>query len=77
VVPLSEDCGFIEWVPDTLTLRSACQGSYEAAGLFDRRLTNAGIKKLYDGFSVRCLLLPFPVTCSHAWRIQFWHAAPL
>lgn len=53
MVPLSEDCGFIEWVPDTVTLRSACTATYEAANLFDRRLTLAAVKKLYDNFSVR------------------------
>lgn len=53
MVPLTEDCGLIEWVPATVTLRSAATGTYEEQGRMDRRLTLAAIKKAYDGFTVR------------------------
>jgi hypothetical protein len=52
VIPLSEDCGFIEWVPQTVTLRNCCTGVYEAEGLFDRRLTLAGVSKIWQSFTV-------------------------
>jgi hypothetical protein len=65
VVPLTEDCGLIEWVPDTVTLRSAATGTYEEQGRYDGRLTNAAIKKAYETFTVRPQLL-----CMHTWRGQ-------
>lgn len=52
MIPLSEDCGFIEWVPETVTLRNCCTGVYEAEGLFDKRLTLAGVSKIWKGFTV-------------------------
>ena len=56
MVPLTEDCGLIEWVPATVTLRSAATGTYEEQGRMDRRLTLASIKKTYDAFTVRARL---------------------
>lgn len=55
MIPLSEDCGFIEWVPETVTLRNCCTGVYEAEGLFDKRLTLAGVSKIWKAFTVSAL----------------------
>ena len=62
-MPLTEDCGIIEWVPRTSGLRQCCESAYMAEGLYDRRLTNPSIKKLYDAHPVRrlachCLAMP-------------------
>ena len=71
-MPLTEDCGIIEWVPHTTGLRNCCQAAYVAEGLFDPVNTNPSIKKLYDNYPVRHWLLrpasPNPMGCT-------WHAA--
>jgi hypothetical protein len=46
VTPLTEDCGILEWVPKTGTLRTAVQGIYEQEGHFDRK-TNGVIDSMY------------------------------
>lgn len=46
VTPLTEDCGILEWVPKTGTLRIAVQGIYEQEGHFDRK-TNGVIDSMY------------------------------
>ncbi|KAL6873568.1 hypothetical protein ACP4OV_013650 [Aristida adscensionis] len=48
VVPLTEDCGMIEWVPNTRGLRQILQDIYITCGKFDRAKTNSQIKKIYD-----------------------------
>mmetsp|Transcript_10928 Transcript_10928/g.67521 ORF Transcript_10928/g.67521 Transcript_10928/m.67521 type:complete len:2630 (+) Transcript_10928:210-8099(+) len=48
VIPLTEECGLIEWVHNTTGLRHVCQDVYTREGLFDRRRTNPQIKKMYD-----------------------------
>ncbi|CAM6089350.1 unnamed protein product [Calypogeia fissa] len=48
VVPLSEDCGMIEWVLHTRGLRHILQDVYVACGKFDRMKTNPSIKRIYD-----------------------------
>ena len=45
--PLTEDCGLIEWVPDTGGIRHVLQALYAGAGLFDRSSNNA-VKKIYE-----------------------------
>ena len=47
MTPLTEDCGILEWVPKTGTLRSAVQGMYQQEGLFDPRRTNGTIDSMY------------------------------
>jgi hypothetical protein len=47
VTPLTEDCGILEWVPKTGTLRSAVQGVYQQEGFFDPRRTNTTIDGMY------------------------------
>ena len=58
VVPLSEDCGFIEWVPQTVTLRNVCTEVYVAEGLTDMKSTLASVHSTYKNFSVS------PLACS-------------
>jgi serine/threonine-protein kinase ATR len=51
VIPLSEDCGLVEWVPNTRGIRHILQDLYENAGLFVRRgpqATHTRIKQIYD-----------------------------
>ncbi|KAG0625577.1 hypothetical protein M758_2G066000 [Ceratodon purpureus] len=48
VIPLTEDCGMIEWVLHTRGLRHILQDIYVAADKFDRQKTNPLIKRLYD-----------------------------
>ncbi|XP_050363920.1 serine/threonine-protein kinase ATR [Argentina anserina] len=47
VIPLTEDCGMIEWVPHTRGLRQILQDIYMNCGNFDRD-TNPKIKRIYD-----------------------------
>ncbi|KAF5745781.1 serine/threonine-protein kinase ATR isoform X1 [Tripterygium wilfordii] len=48
VIPLTEDCGMVEWVPHTRGLRHILQDIYITCGKFDRQRTNPQIKRIYD-----------------------------
>ncbi|XP_068493011.1 serine/threonine-protein kinase ATR isoform X2 [Phaseolus vulgaris] len=48
VIPLTEDCGMVEWVPHTSGLRQILQNIYITCGKFDRQKTNPHIKQIYD-----------------------------
>ncbi|AES62926.2 Serine/Threonine-kinase ATR-like protein [Medicago truncatula] len=48
VIPLTEDCGLVEWVPHTRGLRQILQDIYITCGKFDRQKTNPQIKRIYD-----------------------------
>ncbi|KAL6952196.1 non-specific serine,threonine protein kinase [Sarracenia purpurea var. burkii] len=48
VIPLTEDCGMVEWVPHTRGLRHILQDIYISCGKFDRQKTNPHIKRIYD-----------------------------
>ncbi|XP_058072546.1 serine/threonine-protein kinase ATR isoform X2 [Magnolia sinica] len=48
VIPLTEDCGMVEWVPHTRGLRHILQDIYITCGKFDRQKTNPIIKRIYD-----------------------------
>ncbi|KAJ1436334.1 Zinc finger C2H2-type [Sesbania bispinosa] len=48
VIPLTEDCGMVEWVPHTRGLRQILQDIYITRGKFDRQKTNPQIKRIYD-----------------------------
>ena len=52
MVPLSEDCGFIEWVPQTVTLRNVCQEAYAAEGLYDSKISLPTCRKIMESFTV-------------------------
>ncbi|UPR01432.1 phosphatidylinositol kinase [Chloropicon primus] len=47
VMPLTEDCGMIEWIENTRGFRHCCQDVYIQENMFDRR-TNRQIKDMYD-----------------------------
>jgi serine/threonine-protein kinase ATR len=48
VQPLTEDCGLVEWVSHTATLRTCCQDVLEGHGMYSGRSTNPMIKAWYD-----------------------------
>eukprot|EP00898_Chlorokybus_atmophyticus_P004675 jgi/Chlat1/5208/Chrsp33S05180 len=48
VLPLTEDCGMIEWVQHTRGLRHILEELYTIAKCFDKYKTNGNIKKYYD-----------------------------
>ncbi|GFP89089.1 serine/threonine-protein kinase atr [Phtheirospermum japonicum] len=48
VIPLTEDCGMVEWVHHTRGLRHILQDIYISSGKFDRQKTNPQIKRIYD-----------------------------
>ncbi|KAK7390797.1 hypothetical protein VNO78_18880 [Psophocarpus tetragonolobus] len=48
VIPLTEDCGMVEWVPHTRGLRHILQDIYITCGKFDKQKTNPQIKQIYD-----------------------------
>ncbi|XP_015941840.1 serine/threonine-protein kinase ATR [Arachis duranensis] len=48
VIPLTEDCGMVEWVPHTRGLRQILQDVYITCGKYDRQKTNGHIKRIYD-----------------------------
>ncbi|CAL9022861.1 unnamed protein product [Prunus brigantina] len=48
VIPLTEDCGMVEWVSHTRGLRHILQDMYINCGKFDRQKTNPQIKRIYD-----------------------------
>mgnify|MGYP000291187192 FL=1 len=48
VIPLTEDCGMVEWVLHTRGLRHILQDIYVSCGKFDRQKTNPTIKQIYD-----------------------------
>ena len=52
VIPLTEDTGLVEWVPNTTGLRHCLQEIYTTEGIFQRS-THQTIRKMYDGFTVR------------------------
>ena len=48
VIPLTEDCGIIEWVPHTLGFRHIIQELYQEDGLYNPKTTNVDIKQLHE-----------------------------
>ncbi|RLN13077.1 serine/threonine-protein kinase ATR [Panicum miliaceum] len=75
VVPLTEDCGMVEWVPNTRSLRHILQDIYIAHGKFDRMKTNPQIKKIYDTYNgkmpddemLKTKILPMFPPVFHKW----------
>ncbi|XP_024518074.1 serine/threonine-protein kinase ATR [Selaginella moellendorffii] len=47
VIPLTEDCGMVEWVSHTRGLRHILQDLYVSAGMFTKE-TNPTIKRIYE-----------------------------
>ncbi|BAF20530.1 Os06g0724700, partial [Oryza sativa Japonica Group] len=74
VVPLTEDCGMVEWVPNTRGLRQILQDIYITCGKFDRMKTNPQIKKIYDQLQgkmpeemLKAKILPMFPPVFHKW----------
>jgi hypothetical protein len=51
VLPLTEDCGILQWVNGLVPFKGACEEVYSAAGLYKRQQTPGQIKKMYDAFA--------------------------
>ena len=47
VIPLTEDCGIIEWVPNTTGFRHIIQGLYADDGLYHKN-SHTEVKELYE-----------------------------
>ena len=69
-MPLTEDCGIVEWVPHTTGLRHCCQAAYIAEGLYAGQKTNSAIKKVYDNYPVRHSVRPLVYFPAGAWAMQ-------
>ncbi|KAI3955847.1 hypothetical protein MKW98_006207 [Papaver atlanticum] len=75
VIPLTEDCGMVEWVPHTRGLRHILQDIYTAHGKFDRHKTNPVIKRIYEqcqgkvseGEMLKTKILPLFPPIFHKW----------
>lgn len=75
VIPLTEDCGMVEWVPHTRGLRNILQDVYISCGKFDRQKTNPQIKRIYDQFQgkipedemLKTKILPMFPPVFHKW----------
>lgn len=53
VIPLTEDCGIIEWVPHTIGFRQIIQQLYTEAGLYNPKTSTNDIKQLYENYKGR------------------------
>lgn len=75
VIPLTEDCGMVEWVPYTRGLRHILQDIYITCQKFDRQNTNPLIKRIYDQFQgkmpedemLKSKILPMFPPVFHKW----------
>ncbi|XP_039135080.1 serine/threonine-protein kinase ATR isoform X2 [Dioscorea cayenensis subsp. rotundata] len=75
VIPLTEDCGMVEWVPHTRGLRQILQDIYVADGKFDRQKTHPLVKRIYDQCSgkmpedemLKSKILPMFPPVFHKW----------
>nr|XP_051207267.1 serine/threonine-protein kinase ATR-like [Lolium perenne] len=79
VVPLTEDCGLVEWVPNTRGLRHILQDIYITCGKCDRMKTTSQIKRLYDechaskmaeGVMLKTKILPLFPPVFHKWFLM-------
>jgi hypothetical protein len=80
VVPLTEDCGLIEWVPHTTGLRHVIQALYVRDGLYHKR-TLAEVKETHERLKatpttwMREILKKFPPVF-HRWFLNRWKDRP-
>ena len=80
VVPLTEDCGLIEWVPHTTGLRHVLQALYVRDGLYHKR-TLAEVKETHERLKatpttwMREILKKFPPVF-HRWFLNRWKDRP-
>jgi serine/threonine-protein kinase ATR len=50
VLPLTEDCGILQWVNGLVPFKAACEEVYTAAKLYKKHTTPLQVKKMYDSF---------------------------
>ena len=80
VIPLTEDCGLIEWVPNTTGLRHVLQALYVQDGLYHKR-TLVEVKEMHERLKSRPLtwmseiLEKFPPVF-HRWFLNRWKDRP-
>ncbi|MCO5595170.1 hypothetical protein L7F22_049209 [Adiantum nelumboides] len=80
VIPLTEDCGMVEWVLHTRGLRHILQDVYVSCGKFDRQKTNPTIKQIYDQNrgknseveTFKTLILPMFPPVFHKWFLSLF-----
>ncbi|XP_074312882.1 serine/threonine-protein kinase ATR isoform X2 [Silene latifolia] len=78
VIPLTEDCGMVEWVPHTRGLRHILQDIYVTIRKFDRQKTNPQIKRIYDQYQgkisedemLKSKILPMFPPVFHRWFVN-------
>lgn len=51
VLPLTEDCGILQWINNLVPFKGACEDIYTADKMYNKRVTPLNIKKMYDSFS--------------------------
>ena len=79
-MPLTEDCGLIEWVPHTTGLRHVIQALYVRDGLYHKR-TLAEVKETHERLKatpttwMREILKKFPPVF-HRWFLNRWKDRP-
>jgi hypothetical protein len=50
VLPLTDDCGILQWVDNLVPFKAACEEVLAKEKLYSRHSTPHQIKKMYDGF---------------------------
>jgi phosphatidylinositol kinase/protein kinase (PI-3 family) len=50
VLPLTDDCGILQWVDNLVPFKAACEEVLAKEKLYSRHQTPHQIKKMYDGF---------------------------
>ncbi|GAX74920.1 hypothetical protein CEUSTIGMA_g2366.t1 [Chlamydomonas eustigma] len=48
VLPLTEDCGILQWINHLYPYKAACEDTYTAEGVYKRREMHAYLKKVYQ-----------------------------
>jgi serine/threonine-protein kinase ATR len=80
VIPLTEDCGLIEWVPNTTGLRHVIQALYVRDGLYHKR-TLIDVKEMHERLKstpstwMSEILKKFPPVF-HRWFLNRWKDRP-
>ena len=80
VIPLTEDCGLIEWVPNTTGLRHVIQALYVKDGLYHKR-TLHDVKDMHERLKATPqtwmaeILKKFPPVL-HRWFLNRWKDRP-
>jgi serine/threonine-protein kinase ATR len=51
VLPLTDDCGILQWVDNLVPFKAACEEILGKEKLYSRHSTPHQIKKMYDSFA--------------------------